>query len=137
MKPEERWPLLSLVAGHVFYLGPPEDFREMDRMELDQTKLQLCEWLREVAGERDDAALKERVRVATFHRYRGGEEQLGLQAWHDYVFLYDRTEVLIEEVLSCPTMRDSSQPPIRMRKFSRKRFSECSDEVRALFPEER
>lgn len=75
----------------------------------------------------DRAALKDRIQVAKHYRYPEPPDASGRQAWHDYVFLFDRAEVLIEEVLSYP--QDITQPPIRMRRFSRRRFADCSEEI--------
>lgn len=101
-------------------------------MELDRTEAQLRAWILDVAGEQlEPASLKERVRVAQHHRYPEAPDASGKQAWLDYVFLFDRTEVLIEEVLSVPQV--VGEPAIRMRRFSRHRFVECSESVRALF----
>lgn len=132
MQPDERWPYLCLVAGHVFYLGHPAEFQEIDRLELDRTESQVRGWVADVAAGLDPAALKERIRVAQHYRYPEAPDASGRQAWLDYVFVFDRSEVLIEEVLSFP--QDLTQPPIRMRRFSRRRFAECSDEIRRLFP---
>lgn len=41
MDPSERWPYLSLLAGHHLYLGDPAEFQEIDRMELDRSESQL------------------------------------------------------------------------------------------------
>jgi hypothetical protein len=131
MNPNERWPYLSLLAGHIFYLGDPADFHEIDRLELDRTEGQLSDWIKDVAGEIDQASLKERMRVAQHHRYPEAPDEFGRQAWLDYVFLFDRSEVLVEELFSYP--KDVSQSPIRMRRFSRRRFAECGDEIKRLF----
>lgn len=135
MDPSERWPYLSLLAGHLLYLGDPAEFQEIDRMELDRSESQLRAWIDEVTGGLDQAALKDRIQVATHYRYPEPPNASGLQAWHDYVFLFDRSEVFIEEVLSYP--QDITQPPIRMRRFSRRRFADCSEELQRLFPDER
>jgi hypothetical protein len=133
MTPKDRWPYLCLLAGHVFYLGDPQDFHEIDRMELDRTESQLSEWIKIVAGELDETALKEKIKVTRRHRYGEAPDSSGMNPWLDYVFLFDHSEVLIEEVLSSPAEGDVLRPPIRMRRFRRKRFSECNDEIRRLF----
>lgn len=132
MSPEEQWPHLSLLAGHIHYLAPPDEFRAIDRMELDRTEAQLAAWIQDVGGgELDHAALKARIRVARHTRYPEPPDESGLQAWHDDVFVFDRAEVLVEEVLSYP--QSPAESPIRVRRFSRRRFNECAEEVRSLF----
>jgi len=132
-----RWPYLSLVAGHIFSLGDPKDFHELDLIDLDRTEFKLRDWIGDVAGGLDEAALKEKIKVTRYHRDREPPDQSGRQPWFDYVFVFDRAEVLVEEVLSYPPGDDISQPPARMRRFYRKQFSECANEVKRLFPEPR
>ncbi len=132
MTSDERWPYLNLLAGHILYLGEPADFQEIDRMELDRTESQLRAWIQDVAGgQLDHASLKERIRVMQHHRYPEAPDASGLQAWLDYVFVFDRTEVLIEEVLSVP--QPVGEPAIRIRRFRRCRFADCSDVIQQLF----
>jgi hypothetical protein len=133
MSPEERWPHLSLLAGHILYLSDSGEFQEIDRLELDRTERQLRDWIADVAGELDHAALKERIEVTRRYRYPEPPDASGLQAWHDYLFLFDRSEMLVEEVLSYPN--EPSTSATRIRRFSRRRFAECGDEIRSLFPE--
>ena len=137
MKPNERWPLLSLVAGHIFNLGDPKDFHEIDLIDLDCTEAQLGDWIRDVAPAIEGVALKEKIKVTHYHRRSESPDQCGRQPWFDYVFVFDRSEVLVEEVLSYPLGEDISQPPARMRRFHRKRFADCPEEVQRLFPEQR
>lgn len=133
MNSKERWPYLSLLAAHIFYLGDPDDFHEIDRMELDRTEAQVRDWIEDVAGGLAPTSLKERVSVRQRYRYPEPPDEFSRQAWLDYVFLFDRSEVLIEEVLSYP--QNVLQPSMRMRRFSRRRFVECGEEIRELFPE--
>lgn len=100
-------------------------------MEFDRTEAQVRAWIQDVAGGLDFASLKARVRAIQHYRYLEAPDASGLQAWHDYVFVFDRTEVLIEEVLSVP--QPVGEPAIRIRRFSRRRFAECSEDVRGLF----
>ena len=137
MNPNNRWPYLGLVAGHIFNLGDPKDLHEIDRIELDRTEAQLNEWIGDVAAGLDEATLKEKIKVLQHHRYREPPDQFGRQPWFDYLFVFNRSEVLVEEVLSYPLGDDILQPSARMRRFHRKRFLECADEVKRLFPEQR
>ena len=57
MNPNNRWPYLGLVAGHIFNLGDPKDLHEIDRIELDRTEAQLNEWIGDVAAGLDEATL--------------------------------------------------------------------------------
>lgn len=125
----ERWPLLNLLAGHVLYLGEPAEFREIDRMELDRTEGQVRAWVEEIAVGLAPTELKARMRVFVHYRSQEPDDETGLKPWHDYVFVFDRADVLIEEVLSV------AQPPgeeaIRIRRFKRQRLADCSEELRA------
>ena len=133
MNSQERWPYLNLLAAHVFYLGDPDDFNEIDRMELDRTEAQVRGWIEDVASGLNQESLKEKINVRQRYRYPEPPDESARQAWHDYVFLFDRSEVLIEEVLSYP--HNVLQPSLRIRRFSRRRFYECGEEIRDLFPE--
>jgi hypothetical protein len=137
MNPNNRWPYLGLVAGHIFNLGDPKDFHEIDLIDLDRTEAQLRGWICDVASGLDEATLKEKIKVTHHHRDREPPDQSGRQPWFDYVFVFDRSEVLVEEVLSYPMGDDILQSPARMRRFYRKRFSECAAKVKRLFPEQR
>lgn len=136
MKLHPRWPYLTLLAGHLFDLGPSEDYHEIDIVQMDQQEAQLRNWLSEIAGEAaiaDHQSLRQKVKVARLHRDQEKPDGAGRQPWFNILYVYDMDHVLVEEVLSYPLNEDLSSPPARMRRYSRMRFKDCPKEAKRLF----